>query len=123
MNAASISNGTHLSSTKKAASAFLSENRKPKERLAHLIPMVGISFCLMLLLRERKRGILISMGSTLLAAGLIFLSIEGLQELLPTSFAHGFALSDIWTSLVGGLTGSVAAVLRMSRTRNLGVKF
>ena len=63
-------------------------------------------------------------GKHTFAAGLIFLSIEGLQELLlPTSFAHGFALSDIWTSLAGGLTGSVAAVLRMSRTRNLGVKF
>ena len=91
----------------------MSDNRKAKERMAHFIPMLGIGFCLFLLLRDRKRGLVPALVITVVTAGLISLSIECLQELLPESFAHGFALSDIWTSLAGSLLGATLGILHV----------
>ena len=87
--------------------AVLNDHRSVKELGAHFILMFGIAFCFVRVFNSSQFSTLRSLVFILLLA----LSIEFLQELLPTSFARGFALSDIWVSLAGGLLGALLGSL------------
>lgn len=106
--------------------AFFSENLDTKEKLGHVIPMVGVSFCfMMLVLGRRLRGprndstgadakapslsLMHTAGlilCSLLIVGFLSLGIELCQELLPADFHHGFSWDDVGASLCGGLIGA-----------------
>ena len=95
----------------KTLSVFFTENVKTKERLGHMIPMIGIAFCLIRLLLTRGwRWYAGLLAAWAFVFGLA-LSIELLQELLPESFHRGFAWDDIGFSMIGGLLAVLGGFL------------
>lgn len=91
--------------------SFLTENIKTKERLGHLLPMIGIAWCLIRLLLTRGWRWYAGLLAAWAFVFGIALSIELLQELLPEWFHRGFALDDIGFSMLGGLLGSLGGFL------------
>lgn len=86
------------------------EDLKAKGWWGHFLPMVGITFCIVRILHKRKVRLVLTFLMALLAAGCIALSIELLQETLPSSFCRGFAWADIGVALTGALTGITASI-------------
>ena len=116
---AATTKNQELSTTHPVADAVLNDHRKVKELGTHFILMAGIAFCFIRVLNSSQFSTLRPLRSlflvlySLIVVLLISSSIEFFQELLPESFAHGFAISDIWYSLAGGLLGALLGLVRM----------
>lgn len=120
---AATTKNQELSTTHPVADAVLNDHRKVKELGTHFILMAGIAFCFIRVLNSSQFSTLRPLSSglrslflvlySLIVVLLISSSIEFFQELLPESFAHGFAISDIWYSLAGGLLGALLGLVRM----------
>lgn len=84
------------------------------EWTAHAILMAGVAFHLVPLFGGSARRLFLLMGTMVIILVIAF-SIEWFQGLLPESFSRGFSISDIWSSLIGGLAGALLGSLRLKK--------
>lgn len=85
---------------------LLCEDLKSKEWWGHFLPMLGITVCLVRILRRCKMPVMLACAGVFCMA----LLIELLQEILPACFSRGFAWADIRVALTAALIGIVATV-------------